>query len=154
MSMPPGLLRALIRATSDRVGLWTPAVETQLLMIAAHESKLGRWLRQTNGPALGIWQMEPATHDDCLANVVPRRAEFQRALRVYAFDHGLVADTMIHNHAYACLMARLQVWRVREILPAAEDIEGHARYAKNHWNTPAGRATVRNYADAYREMVL
>lgn len=154
MSMPPGLVRALIRATSERVGLWTPAVETQLLMIAAHESHMGRWLRQQGGPALGIWQMEPATHDDCMAIVVPRRAEFNRALRVYAHGHGLVAATMVHEHAYACLMARLQVWRVREVLPNEFDVEGHARYAKNHWNTHLGKATVKDYADAYRTMVM
>lgn len=153
MSMPPGLLRALIRATADRVGLWTPAVETQLLMIAAHESRLGHYLRQTGGPALGIWQMEPATHDDCLAIVVPRRSEFQRALRVYAHDAGLIPQTMVYHHAYACLMARLQIWRVREVLPAEDDLPAHARYAKNHWNTSAGKATVENYLTAYKELV-
>ena len=32
------------------------------------ESNLGTYLYQINGPALGIYQMEPATHDDIILN--------------------------------------------------------------------------------------
>jgi hypothetical protein len=35
--------------------------EDLLMMIAAHESHLGEYVKQVQGPALGIYQMEPDT---------------------------------------------------------------------------------------------
>ena len=34
----------------------------------AIESNCGEFIKQINGPALGIWQMEPKTHDDIWLN--------------------------------------------------------------------------------------
>ena len=35
-----------------------------LFCTAAIESNCGEYIKQINGPALGVWQMEPATHMD------------------------------------------------------------------------------------------
>ena len=46
---------------------------------AAVESRMGTYLRQIGGPALGIWQVEPATHLDCWDNWLDYRPVKQLA---------------------------------------------------------------------------
>ena len=59
----------LIRPSLDGLGKWSPQAENLLLLTAAVESALGTYVRQKGGgPALGIYQMEPTTHDDIWAN--------------------------------------------------------------------------------------
>ena len=55
----------IIRPTLQKINLWSEAAENLLLGTAAQESLLGTYLKQNgNGPALGIYQMEPNTHKD------------------------------------------------------------------------------------------
>ena len=66
MSYPPPLnvrdLRVeVIRPALRALDLWSPAAEDLVLGTAAQESGLA-YLRQIGGgPALGLWQIEPAT---------------------------------------------------------------------------------------------
>lgn len=121
-----------------------PAVEL-MCMICAHESGGGAYNWQVNGPAIGPFQMEPATHDDIWLN-------FSKKAIGYGLGMGFVnqsADYMAFNWSYAAFMARLFLLRISEPLPSATDVEGMARYAKQYWNTPLGKATTGKYADAY-----
>lgn len=126
-----------------------------LLMTAAHESRLGTYLKQVNGPALGIYQMEPATHDDIYNNYLaykPRLEKLTGELHPYAFitEHEL----LVTNLMYATAMARVHYYRVPEKLPPKEDIKAMAVYAKRHYNTELGKATWEDYAEAYKSLVL
>lgn len=119
---------------------------TELLcMIAAHESGGCAYNWQVNGPAIGPFQMEPATHDDIWLN-------FSKTAINYGLGLGFVnrpAEYMARNWSYAIFMGRLFLLRVPESLPAADDVLGMAEYAKRYWNTPLGKARAAQYADAY-----
>ena len=153
-SLPASVVRALVRASCSYIGPWHPAAEELLLMIAAHESHLGKYTKQINGPALGIFQMEPATWQDVMSVVVPRRPWWVAQLAQLAGTEKPTAAAMQHQHAYACAIARLQLWRHKEALPDAGDIDALARYAKKYWNTDNGKASVGDYRLAYQERVL
>ena len=57
--------RDIIEPVLSRLHAASPAARALLLGTAAQESAMGRYIRQLRGgPALGIFQMEPATHDD------------------------------------------------------------------------------------------
>lgn len=150
--IPTSVVRALIRSTSMAIGCWHPAAEELLLMIAAHESHMGKYLRQVGGgPALGIWQMEPATYEDCWKNVVPRKPYWAQQLT--QLGGGMATPSRLANeHALAAAMARLQIWRHAEALPDAGNLEALGRYAKKYWNGP-GKATSGMYVQAYRDRV-
>ncbi|KAF0118141.1 MAG: hypothetical protein FD149_866 [Rhodospirillaceae bacterium] len=66
----------VIRPTLLHLGLHSPAAEALLLGTAIQESRLGTYLRQTGGgPALGVYQMEPATHEDIWTNFLAYRPD-------------------------------------------------------------------------------
>jgi len=68
--MHPGQLRGdIVYPTLHYIGLWSDAAETLILGTIAQESRCGEYVKQVGGgPALGICQMEPATHDDIWLN--------------------------------------------------------------------------------------
>ena len=142
----PSLLRLGTRYKSD------DAVEL-LLMIAAHESKLGHYLHQVGGPAVGIYQMEGETFHDCLVNFVRynRVLESKQGQEFYRLPNPAF---MAFDLSFATAMARVQLYRDSEALPHRSDVRAMAEYAKRVWNTEAGKATVEDYENAYRELVL
>ena len=122
-----------------------------LLLTAAHESKLGTYLMQINGPAVGIFQMEPATHKDHW-NYILQRHWLHKAfsdLRLSCND----ADSMEWDLRYATLMARVHYYRKPEKLPEAdgtkEYLDNLGAYAKKHYNTVLGKATASKYTQDY-----
>jgi hypothetical protein len=121
-----------------------------LCMTAAHESLNGTYLKQIKGPALGIYQMEPATHDDIWDNYLAHRKILSELVS------GLDSDELVYNLKYATVMARVHYWRVKEPLPKRKDtgpdsdyIYHLAKYAKRYYNTELGKATADDYFDAF-----
>ena len=110
-----------------------------------------RVVEQTGGgPALGYWQMEPATHDDIWDNFLQYREGLTGTISLF-MDETLdvyPSESLTTNHRYACAMCRVHYMRVSARLPAPEDIEGQADYWKAHYNTPTGRGTVQHFIDA------
>lgn len=150
----PGDLRAyVIRPTCDLLGLGGDAVEELLLGTAAQESGLGEHLAQVHGPALGVWQMEPATHDDIWKNFIAYRAEYGTRV-ISLLSPGLTKlDQLRGNLYYACAMARLQYLRSPHPIPAAGDLVGQGALYKAVYNTAGGAATVEQYvANAKRAL--
>lgn len=104
----------------------------------------GIYLQQLGGgPALGIYQMEPATHDDCWTNFLSFPANAEVAGVISAMLAGLPPklDQLMSNLFYATAMARIKYWRAPDPLPGYNDAIGLANYHKNFYNT-AGGATV------------
>ncbi|SLN77638.1 hypothetical protein [Oceanibacterium hippocampi] len=126
------------------------AVEPRLDSLAARRLLLGTlavetggvWIQQNPGPALGWFQMEPATHDHLLARIWREEA-------FAGWMHGNFgrpflggAREMAGNAFYAAALARFYYWFDPAPLPDAGDLEGLAGYWKRRWNTRlgAGRA--------------
>ena len=55
--------------------MWSTAAEELVLGTAIVESSLIYISQHGAGPALGLWQVEPATHDDLYANYLSYRQE-------------------------------------------------------------------------------
>ena len=59
----------IIKPTLLQIGLFNHTAVNLLLGTCAQESRMGTYVHQLgNGPALGIYQIEPATHNDIWAN--------------------------------------------------------------------------------------
>ena len=122
-------------------------IEQLMLGTALQESKL-TYLRQLGGgPALGLFQMEPQTHDDIWANWLAYRARIRIKMQ-RAFGR-CEADDMITDMMYACCMARLHYRRVPDPLPPAYDIGAQASYWKEFYNTPVGHGTPAAYTGSW-----
>lgn len=149
MSFDPRQFRALLHAWLDPVGLGGDAAVELLMLTAATESELGRYLVQLGGPALGAFQMEPATHLDIWRNYL-RFSPGQRDLASAWCCADPVPDRMTWDLRYAALMARFQYRRWPEPLPDPTDVAAMAELYKLRFNTPLGAATVDGAAEAYR----
>ena len=137
-------LADLIKRVLIEADLYSPEAEELLILTVAQESQGGTYLRQLgNGPALGIFQMEPATHDDIWENFLGYHESLgERILDVAGMFNGPDSKELEYNFRYAILMARMQYYRHREALPAVNDVKGCAEYWKKYYNTPLGAGTV------------
>ncbi len=153
--------RFIVRPTLMRLGYHSPAAENLLVGTAAHESGGFRWIRQGvetpgdgDGKALGYFQMEPDTHDDCWRNWLRHRPPLATGIEALIAPAPLPRSRqLVTNLAYAAAMARVHYLRVPQPLPAADDIGGLARYWKAHWNTRVGAGTPERFVQDYRRYV-
>ena len=124
-----------------------------LLATAAIESKCGYYIKQVGGPALGIWQMEPATHDDIWSECDKLKGNngFVWAVEDLGatLSDGSRVFSMITYPMYACAMARLKYSMDIEQLPDYDDINAIYRYYKRIYNTEAGASTMKKFVDAW-----
>lgn len=148
------LRTCIIRPTLTKLGLWSQAAENLLLGTAAVESNLGTYIHQVRGPALGIYQMEPVTHDDIHTRFLSKdsRKELQRRILAMTALQGS-SEELVGNLYYATAMTRIFYLRFPEPLPAYDDIEGMAKYWKKYYNTYLGAGTEQHFIDAYNRLV-
>jgi len=126
------------------------------LCTAAIESDCGYYIKQVNGPALGVWQMEPHTHDDIFANcdAINDDTEYGLKYSILLLAPGYNADEMceavhsdlIDSPKYACAMARLKYSMDSNPLPKVtgnrkEDERAFYDYYKRVYNTELGKST-------------
>lgn len=131
----------------------SPAAVQLLMGTAIQESDLTFVKQVGGGPALGVFQMEPATHEDIWINFLGHRDELANHVMTGGFTVSAQPEEMVWNLRYAAVMCRLHYFRRPEPLPAFNDIEAQAAYWKDHYNTHLGAGTVDEYlegwADAY-----
>ena len=144
-------LRDLICEVLLDAGMYSDSAVELLMLTAATESKLGRYVRQVGGPALGIFQMEPNTENDIYINYLKYNEDLEDFVDAYTSD--ALPDELVWNVAYSILMARIHYLRVKEKLPAATDIRGLASYWKKYYNTHMGKGTVKKAVASYNRYV-
>lgn len=111
-----------------------------LLSTAAIESNCGHKIKQDDGPALGIWQMEPDTENDILANCDALRDK-HFLTKVLSMSNSGMGNKLVINPAYACAMARLKYAMDRDALPHHSDKYAIYVYYKRIYNTLLGAST-------------
>jgi hypothetical protein len=149
--------RFVIDPVLHTLDLHSPAAVALMLGTAIHESGGLSYLDQITGrggaaaddelgPAIGFYQMEPATHDDLFENFLrfPKRKQLLDLVLQYRAPMPGKHKQLL-NPIYATAVARAQYYRARPPLPAAGDWEGIAGYWKEHWNTPAGKGTTSEF---------
>lgn len=145
-------LKALITSVLKELNLHSDNAVKLLMGTAAQESHLGKYRKQLGGgPAIGIFQMEPATFNDIVNNYLRYKpalaARIERVARVCRFK----AEDIENNDLLAICMARVHYLRASEAIPP--DVEGMARYWKRYYNTPLGKGTVEEFIANYRRLV-
>jgi len=156
MSIEKNQLRRLIKAVlaelasaSGIESLFSDSAVELLMLTAAQESHCGMFIEQIQGPALGIFQMEPATYADIMMNYLKYRPALQHAVSGMASLGVTNILNLKGNILYQIALARVHYYRTGEKIPAADDVRGLAEYYKRHYNTVKGKATaeeaVKNY---------
>jgi hypothetical protein len=125
-----------------------------LLLTAAQESHLGRYLWQVGkGPALGVFQVEPNTHEDIYMNYLRFKPEVIAAVSHFKAEQLTARDNMKGNLAYQVVVARLVYYRIPKGLPSSKDLMAMANYWKVYYNTHLGKGTVSEAVRNYKHFV-
>ncbi|EPW7384749.1 TPA: hypothetical protein ACMD15_003410 [Vibrio cholerae] len=136
--------------TLKKIGLYSEAAANLIVGTAAQESN-GHHLIQLNGVALGFIQMEPATYTDIWDNFLSFKPELEAKIShlasIESTSNGLPPDKeqLITNLAFSVAMCRAHYLRKREPLPNHDDVEGMAKYWKEHYNTHKGKGTPEEF---------
>ncbi len=148
-------IRPALRALGPR---WSTVSAEQLVLgTAAQESGLV-YLRQLgNGPALGLWQMEPATfrwlRDGFLDGDAPTTAELRRGVNQLTTRIRPEGDEVAWNLRVGAAFCRLRYAADRHPLPERDDIAGHAATWKRVYNTALGAGKVDDYLRNWQRLV-
>lgn len=146
------LLDHIIKPTLEYMGGNYDSKNARMLLLAtaAIESKCGYYIKQVNGPALGIWQMEPNTHKDIWLNCDVLATEFQDVIEFMVLKKRTTPlDDLILSPMYACAMARLKYSMDPESLPDYKNIRQVYDYYKRIYNTPSGASTYEKFKQAW-----
>lgn len=146
---------ALQPITATRHPLYSANAEEILLMIACHESSLGRHLRQIGGgPGRGLFQVEPRTMRDNYINFINLKAGLALQIREVTGVTGPDNDQLTYNPLFGATMARVWLYRRPGALPSAHDLIAMAEYAKVNYNSAKGNANAEKYLIDYHRLVF
>ncbi|MBJ7539882.1 hypothetical protein [Marinomonas transparens] len=145
----------VIPALSQLSGISYSLAADQLVMGTLAQESHGTYIKQLGkGPAMGLFQMEPATHADLWLNFIQFRRPIQNSLLVMtsdSVDEKYVSDgfpdhnALVWNNRYAAAMCRVHYYRVKYALPKANNIKALAQYWKDYYNTVHGAGTAEEF---------
>ena len=108
-----------------------------------------RHLKQMGGgPAIGFWQVEPATLIDIMDNYVKYRPELEKRLKSLGFSRNGIETRVMANIALQAVFCRLKYKRDKYALPKSNDLKGQAKYWKRVYNTHLGKGTIEHFMEA------
>lgn len=188
MIEPLHVLRCVVRPVLAQLAhhkpaMASPGAEAIVLGTMCVESEGGRWLKQVDrrknpvGPALGPWQIEPATAVDIVdrwalssrrremevggvkgLHPAYRRPELARAMGELLWlgqPVGAKVDQLCWNLGLGAAICRCVYWtRVPGPLPEPFDGREQGKLWKAVYNTAEGKGAVQGYLAAFEEMVL
>ncbi len=142
----------IIEPVLSKLQVYSKPAEELLVFTCAAESLGGTYLAQVKGPAMGIFQMEPATYTDIWVNYIRPRNQLATLLAMhYACSRIPDVHRMIYDLHFATAMARIHYLRVTEYIPNTNDPEALFDYYKKYYNTPKGKAkkdeSIKKYQD-------
>ena len=144
----------------NKIGLWSEEAEELVFLTGLTESKY-HYIRQLkNGPAVSVFQVEPASGVDICLNYLRYRKTLLAniASSVYIDRDSLIdpseermRDMLWMNMGLAIAMCRLTYRRSPLPLPKVRDLEGMAKMWKKVYNTHLGKGTVEHFIKASKQ---
>ena len=143
-------MAAPVLAAMEPCGVGSPTFALALgCATAAQETQLGRLgRRQEDGPAIDLYQLEPAT----AANLWPyAQGRFGSALTTIGIVMPASLDAALQlaiaDDQFATWLMRAYYWRVPASLPNLVTFGNLWNWYKTFWNTAAGAATAVEFSD-------
>lgn len=145
----------IIRPTLKYMEMWSKSAEQLILGTAIHESLIGKYLKQLQGPALGVYQIEPATHKSIWKDyIVYRESIVDKIVNLYPgiqnWNDEVDDRMLVYDLQYATIICRILYYRHKESLPNDGDILGQAQYWKKYYNTELGKGKKSAYISSYQ----
>lgn len=150
----PAQFKALvIRPALAALDLPNPGPAANLLLGTALTESGLEYLHQIGGPALGVYQIEPATHEDVWANFIWWRGEIGRRMVALDAPNRPTHERLIFDLRYATAIARLIFYRSPIAMPAGDDAAAFAAFHKAAFNTSLGATDPSASVEHFRRAV-
>lgn len=114
-----------------------------LVGTACVESECGKYIKQVNGPACGIFQMEPVTANDIYENYIKYKENYKTIYDILFNKYFTIEQNLMYNLAFSIFMCRMHYMRIKEKIP--ETFDEQAKYWKKYYNTKLGKGTEQDY---------
>ena len=134
----------IVKYSLDKLNLYSEDAHDLIMATGQAESGYD-YLKQIKGPAIGFWQMGPATLFDIWENYVTYRVKYKDSLIQLSFNEGDAVNSLLTNLAVQAAFCRLHYRRVPAKLPKAGDLKGQAEYWKKYYNTEKGKGTIEHF---------
>jgi hypothetical protein len=157
------LLNSIIQPTLKYLSMDSFSAEMLLLGTCAQESNMGTYRAQVDGPALGIYQIEPNAHEDVWNNYLrfnPKLSAAMCGLFPTNISKEVLYNQLITNDPYSTAICRVIYFRAKEPLPdisnllTDDDIQQLGNYWKMHYNTAKGKGSVSEFKENFKRYVL
>ena len=124
-----------------RINLYSLDAERLLMGTAAIESAFRFFRQMAGGPAIGMFQMEPATYDWLYNGLLDAKRHWPLKALVTSLStvKSTTADELANNHRFAAAMARIRYFVVKKPIPS--EMAEQADYWWRYYNgiSPHGR---------------
>lgn len=141
MINPNQLFEYIVQPTLKEIDMYSKSAAALVMGTCAQESDMGTYIKQLNGgPAIGIYQMEPATFSDVMDYIT-------RKGKIKIFHNS--SEQLLYDLKFATTMCRVFYWRFEERLPEHNDVEGLARYWKKYYNTHLGAGEEHEFSENF-----
>lgn len=151
--MDKNILKHLIETSLNKIGVDSLSAVNLMLGTCAVESNFGEYLKQINGPALGIYQIEPNTEKDIWENYLKYHNNFKNII-INDFKIKTYGTYEVQNFGYQTIIAFLCYYRKNKNFPEHDDIEGLANFWKKYYNTYMGKGKIQDFINKYKIYVL
>jgi len=146
------LLNCVIVPTLQHIGMDSAAARRLVLGTALAESLVNSTthLKQIRGPALGIYQCEPATHRDVRRWIDSKPVVAGLVYELQSAEPDPDAQ-LCGNLFYATAICRCHYRRITAPLPDAADLDALGRYWKRYYNTVLGAGQPETFSARLRK---
>lgn len=144
----------IVKSTLNDLMMYSENAEELMIFTCAVESLGGTYIRQSSGPALGIYQMEPQTYNDIWQNYIKSNGKLMMIfLSNFHITFMPSEDMLIYDLRFATAMTRIFYARVKQPLPPANDVDAIWSYYKLYYNTPLGAANKNEAIQKYQDFI-
>jgi len=141
-----------VRPALEALNAWTTHAEMLVMGTAAVESGLKYTRQMGDGPALGYFQMEPDTFNDCWTNYLDFRPVLKALVLCTRNGEGPPnAEEMVTDHKFAAAMCRVRYMRVPSAIPI--EPKAMAGYWKQHYNTVHGKGDSHHFVASWNRLL-
>ena len=107
-------------------------------------------------PAIGFWQIEPATMYDMIRNYLKYRKKYREAvqdlgMRVKGDD---IEVSVMSNMAVQAALCRLHYRRDSKPIPSWDSLESQGKYWKRVYNTIEGKGTINHFIRTNQSVLI
>ena len=140
-------IKEIIEWTLNKMNMYSDDAAAMIYRTGMAETGYKHLKQMGGGPAIGFFQIEPATMNDVIDNYVSYRPQIKTDLYALGFDDKDAEMRVMSSIALQVAFCRLCYRRDSKAIPKLENIKAQAEYWKRVYNTKLGKGTVKHFLE-------